>query len=108
MTEFLGTPIAIEVKGIEVKGYDLIKGERLAQEISHLMKKVDGVIDTNISYRKGQPELQIEIDRDRASSLGLNLFQIANAVQTANKGTVASLFHEGGDEYNILFSGYHR
>jgi len=97
MTEFLGTPIAIEVKG-----YDLIKGERLAQEISHLMKKVDGVTDTNISYRKGQPELQIEIDRERASSLGLNLFQIANAVQTANKGTVASLFHEGGDEYNIL------
>jgi len=96
-TGFLGAPIAINIKG-----YDLTEGERLAQEISRLMEKVDGVVETKISYRKGQIELQIEIDRDRASSLGLSLFQIANAVQTANKGTVASRFREGGDEYNIL------
>ena len=94
---FLGAPIAIDIKG-----YDLTQGERLAQQISRLMGEIKGVVDTKISYRKGQPELKINVDRDMASSLGLNFSQIASTIQTANKGTVASRFREAGDEYNIL------
>jgi len=94
---FGGTPIALDIKG-----HDLTQGERLAQEVFDSIGKVKGVVDPRISLEVGQPELQVRIDKDKASSLGLNFSQIAQTIRSANAGTVASWFREGGDEYNIL------
>ncbi len=94
---FGGTPIALDIKG-----HDLTQGKRLAQEVFDLVGAVKGVVEPRISLEEGQPELQVRIDRDKASSLGLNFSQIAQTIRSANAGTVASWFREGGDEYNIL------
>jgi len=94
---FGGSPIALDIKG-----YDLTEGKRLAQEVFDSIRKVKGVVEPRMSLEEGQPELQVRIDRDKASSLGLNFSQIAQTIRTANAGTVASWFREGGDEYNIL------
>jgi len=94
---FGGSPIALDIKG-----YDLTEGKKLAQEVLDLVGKAKGVVEPRMSFEEGQPELQIRIDRDKASSLGLNFSQIAQTIRTANAGTVASWFREGGDEYNIL------
>ncbi len=94
---FGGSPIALDIKG-----YDLTEGKRLAQEIFDSIRKVKGVVEPRMSLEEGQPELQVRIDRDKASSLGLNFSQIAQTIRTANAGTVASWFREGGNEYNIL------
>ena len=94
---FGGSPIALDIKG-----YDLTEGKKLAQEVFDLIGKVKGVVEPRMSLEEGQPELQVRIDRDKASSLGLNFSQIAQTIRTANAGTVASWFREGGDEYNIL------
>ncbi|GAG65930.1 unnamed protein product [marine sediment metagenome] len=94
---FGGTPIVLDIKG-----HDLTQGKRLAQEVFDLVGAVKGVVQPMISLEEGQPELQVRIDRDKASSLGLNFSQIAQTIRSANAGTVASWFREGGDEYNIL------
>jgi len=94
---FGGTPIALGIKG-----HDLTQGKRLAQEVFDSVEKVKGVVEPRISFEQGQPELQVRIDRDKASSLGLNFSQIAQTIRSANAGTVASWFREGGDEYDIL------
>ncbi|MEE9192288.1 MAG: efflux RND transporter permease subunit [Candidatus Aerophobetes bacterium] len=94
---FGGSPIALDIKG-----YDLTEGKRLAQEVFDSIRKVKGVVEPRMSLEEGQPELQVRIDRDKASSLGLNFSQIAQTIRTANAGTVASWFREGGNEYNIL------
>jgi len=92
-----GTPIALGIKG-----HDLTQGKKLAQEVFDSVRAVKGVVEPRISLEEGQPELQVKIDRDKASSLGLNFSQIAQTIRSANAGTVASWFREGGDEYNIL------
>ncbi|GAJ03264.1 unnamed protein product, partial [marine sediment metagenome] len=94
---FGGSPIALDIKG-----YDLTQGKRLAQEVFDSIGKVKGVVEPRMSLEEGQPELQVRIDRDKASSLGLNFSQIAQTIRTANAGTIASWFREGGNEYNIL------
>jgi HAE1 family hydrophobic/amphiphilic exporter-1 len=94
---FGGSPIALDIKG-----HDLTEGKKIAQEVLDLVGKAKGVVDPRMSFEEGQPELQVRIDRDKASSLGLNFSQIAQTIRTANAGTVASWFREGGDEYNIL------
>jgi len=94
---FGGSPIALDIKG-----YDLTEGKKLTQEVLDLVGKAKGVVEPRMSFEEGQPELQVRIDRDKASSLGLNFYQIAQTIRTANAGKVASWFREGGDEYNIL------
>jgi HAE1 family hydrophobic/amphiphilic exporter-1 len=46
--------------------------------------------------------LQIDLDRDRISALGLSTQQVASTVSTYIKGTTASLFRDRGEEYDIL------
>lgn len=93
---FTGTPVVIEVRG-----YDLEEGKRLARRIADLIGKIRGVVEPRISYKEGMPELRINVDRDKASSLGLNFFQIADAVKAANEGKVATYFREAGSQYDI-------
>ncbi len=94
---FGGAPVSIDVRG-----YDLKEADKLAHEISHLIGEIKGVVEPKISYEVGRPELRISINRELAATLGINTSQVADALQTANEGTVASYFRERGDEYNIL------
>lgn len=93
---FTGTPVVIEVRG-----YDLEEGKRLARRIADLIGKIRGVVEPRVSYKEGMPELRVNVDRDKASSLGLNFFQIADAVKAANEGKVATYFREAGSQYDI-------
>jgi HAE1 family hydrophobic/amphiphilic exporter-1 len=66
------------------------------------IKDIPGAVDVNTSLETGRPELQIILDRDRISALGLSASQVTNAVSTFIKGTRASLFRDRGEEYEIL------
>lgn len=92
-----GAPISIDIRG-----YDLKEADTLANRISHLIGEIKGVVEPETSSEMGRPELRISIDRELAATLGINTSQVADAIQTANEGTVASHFREGGDEYGIL------
>jgi HAE1 family hydrophobic/amphiphilic exporter-1 len=87
---------------IYLYGEDLDIGKRLSNTIKETIKDVPGALDVNTSLEAGRPELQIDLDRDRISALGLSTQQVANAVSTYIKGTRASLFRDRGEEYDIL------
>lgn len=87
---------------IEIRGYDLGTARNFSRQVAEVIKGIRGVSDVEISRREGKPELQIIVDRDRASSLGLNVANIATAIETYFKGKVATQYREGGDEYDIL------
>jgi HAE1 family hydrophobic/amphiphilic exporter-1 len=92
-----GAPVSIDIRG-----YDLKEADTLANRISHLIGEIKGVVEPETSSEMGRPELRISIDRELAATLGINTSQVADTIQTANEGTVASHFREGGDEYSIL------
>ena len=87
---------------IYLYGEDLDRGKRLSNTIKETIKDVPGTLYVNTSLEAGRPELQIDLDRDRISALGLSTQQVANAVSTYIKGTRASLFRDRGEEYDIL------
>jgi HAE1 family hydrophobic/amphiphilic exporter-1 len=62
---------------------------------------VPGLRDLTHSMVKGKPEYRIRINRDRAYRLGLSVAQVANTVQIATVGRVASRFREGSEETDI-------
>jgi HAE1 family hydrophobic/amphiphilic exporter-1 len=86
---------------VEVRGFDIRQASELANQVKTVMEGTRGVVDAQISRREGMPELLVHVDRDKASLMGLSVAQLANTLRTAVGGTRASVFREGGDEFNI-------
>jgi hydrophobic/amphiphilic exporter-1 (mainly G- bacteria), HAE1 family len=86
---------------VEVRGFDIREASELANQVKTVMERTPGVVDAQISRREGMPEMLVHIDRDKASLMGLSVAQLANTLRTAVGGTRASVFREGGDEFNI-------
>ncbi|MGQ9636401.1 MAG: efflux RND transporter permease subunit [Thermodesulfobacteriota bacterium] len=87
---------------IHLYGEDLGEARILSEKIKETVKGVAGTVDVQTSLERGRPELQIILDRDRISALGLSTSQVSQAVSTFIKGTRASMFRDRGEEYEIL------
>ncbi len=87
---------------VKIFGYDLDKAKQLAFQVKDIMDGVPGLVDINLSFALPQPEYQVHIDRDRAAALGLSVTSVANTVSTAIKGSIATRYRDGGDEFNVL------
>jgi len=62
--------------------------------------KVFQGVDVNLKFNK--PELDVEIDRDKAKSLGLSVQDIAQTVQLAFSGQRFSYFEMFGNQYQVI------
>jgi HAE1 family hydrophobic/amphiphilic exporter-1 len=87
---------------IYLYGEDIDAARILSEKIKTAIKDIPGAVDINTSLEGGRPEIQLVLDRDRISDLGLSTAQVSNAVSTYIKGTNASLFRDRGEEYEIL------
>jgi multidrug efflux pump subunit AcrB len=89
---------------VEIRGYDLETGSALAKEIFGIVRSTPGAVDVQITRDDNLPELRVQIDRDKAGVLGINVANISNTINTCMNGTVASLFTDPmtGNQYNIL------
>lgn len=87
---------------IHLYGEDLGEARILSEKIKETVKGVTGTVDVQTSLERGRPELQLILDRDRISALGLSTSQVSQAVSTFIKGTRASMFRDRGEEYEIL------
>jgi HAE1 family hydrophobic/amphiphilic exporter-1 len=86
---------------VDVRGHDLDEGAKLANRVKEVIESVDGTVNVRVSREEGKPELTVQVDRDKASSLGLNLATIADTLNTGLTGTVATRYREGGDEIDV-------
>ena len=73
-----------------------------AEEIQHIMVNYLPEIENPIiNLDEGAPQLQIEIDRDRASSFGLSLSAIASEIRSAIDGEIATTMSHGNRLINV-------
>lgn len=77
---------------VEILGYDIATGTRLAKEVEGILKGVRGVTDVQIGREEGYPEYQVRVKPDRAAALGLTTSKVAEAVRGAIEGTEAALY----------------
>lgn len=88
---------------IMVKSNDMEKGKKTAQAIQTLLKdKVPEVTEPSVNLKEGRPQAEIFINRDKAYSLGLNIYEIGQEIRANIDGITASKYREGGSEYDIL------
>jgi CzcA family heavy metal efflux pump len=89
---------------VEIRGFDLDVGNRLAKEVAGIVRSTPGAVDVQITREDNLPELRVQIDRDKAGTLGINASDISNTINTCINGSVASLYTDpvSGNQYNIL------
>ncbi|MCX7973454.1 MAG: efflux RND transporter permease subunit [Candidatus Aminicenantes bacterium] len=94
----LGTATPVEIK---IFGKEIPVLRDIADNIVRRIQDVEGLRDLTHTLAQGRPEYQIYIDRDRVARLGLTVNQVANLVQTATLGRVATRYREGGEEIDV-------
>jgi cobalt-zinc-cadmium resistance protein CzcA len=93
------------VKGelaIKIFGTDLRLLEDKGDEIIHVMGSIKGVQDLGLFRVVGQPNLNITVDRAKASRFGLNVSDVQDAVQTAVGGNAVSQVLQGEQRYDLV------
>jgi cobalt-zinc-cadmium resistance protein CzcA len=93
------------VKGelaIKIFGTDLKELESKGDEIIRVMESINGVQDLGLFRVVGQPNLNISIDRYKASRFGLNVGDVQDAVQTAIGGNAVSQVLQGEQRYDLV------
>jgi len=87
---------------VEIYGHNIDETDELAEQVRSFMENIEGLTDISVSREQGRPELWVEVDKDKASSLGLNMFTISNTLRTKFYGKVATRYREAGDEYDTF------
>jgi len=84
-----------------VLGSDLDSVMSFAEKAKRVLDKVPGATQTKLSVEKGTPEINVKVDRDKMSALGLNLSTVGSTMQTAFAGNTDGKFRQGEYEYDI-------
>jgi multidrug efflux pump subunit AcrB len=97
-----GPPVNIEISGPE---FDRITD--ISTEIKQRLRdaaqsgRLPGLVDVTDNLNRGRPEVQVDVDREKAAQYGLSTGQIARTVRSAIQGTEADTYRSGDDEYDI-------
>ncbi len=98
-------PLALVVMGAD---YDSVIS--YANMAMNELKKVKGATEMRLSVEAGNPEIDVQVDRDKMAALGLSLSTVGATMQTAFNGNTNGKFRQGEYEYdiNIRYSSFDR
>lgn len=87
---------------LNVMGPDLHTIAGLSKRIAEEMKKEPALKDVDVGLNLNNPELQVKIDRQRASELGVRVADVASAVRLFMSGDdEISTYKEGAEQYRV-------
>ncbi|GAB2659309.1 efflux RND transporter permease subunit [Flavihumibacter cheonanensis] len=84
-----------------VTASDLDSALAFANEAHALLKKIPGATETKLTVESGNPEINVQVDRDKMAALGLNMQTVGLTMQTAFNGNTDGKFRAGEYEYDI-------
>jgi HAE1 family hydrophobic/amphiphilic exporter-1 len=85
---------------MSVRGDDIPRLTKIAGQVEGVVRATTGAVDVTNSLEISKPELRIDIDRERASDLGVNVGLIASSVRAMVDGYVATQFQEGDEQFD--------
>jgi len=92
-----GKPISVQISGPEL---DVLN--RYSEKLKKMVVSTDGAVNVEDSLTRGNPELRIQIDREKANMYGLNVMSIASTVRAAVNGTKVSTLRNADDDIDIV------
>jgi CzcA family heavy metal efflux pump len=87
---------------IKLFGPDLATLRTKAGEIREQMSETDGIVDLLVEPQVGVPQVQVNLNREQAAALGVKAEDLAETVDTAFNGHIASQVLEEQRTYDVL------
>ena len=87
---------------LKLFGPDLPTLRQKAAELEDVVKSVPGLVDVSIEKQSLVPEVQITIDRKRASEYGLQVAEVNQVMETALQGRPVSQILDGQRVYDLV------
>lgn len=92
-----GQPIQFVLGGPD---YDTIRGWR--DIVMQKAQETGKFVNMDSNYRESQPDIRVQIDRQRAADLGVSVEDIGRTLQLMFGETEVSTFVSRGDEYPVI------
>lgn len=86
---------------LTVMGSDLKDAMEFAEKALTELKKIPGATQYKLTSEEGNPEINVRVDRDKMTTLGLNIAAVGMTMQTAFSGNTDAKFRAGEYEYDI-------
>jgi hydrophobic/amphiphilic exporter-1 (mainly G- bacteria), HAE1 family len=93
---FAQLPIQINIKSTNLESLTTA-----SDMVRTALAQIPQLVDLNSDYKPPKPEIQIQIDRERASQLGVSTLQVASAMRSLVDGDIASRFRQGEKLFDI-------
>jgi HAE1 family hydrophobic/amphiphilic exporter-1 len=90
---FRQTPI-----NLILRGPDMTELSRLSSEMLARMQKIPTLLEAETSLNVGNPEVHIQIEREKAADLGVAVADISSAIRLLVSGTASITKYKEGDE----------
>ena len=88
---------------IALSGNSLEKLMETGNQIKDLIKeKIPEITEPEPDIEEGLPQVEIKIDRARASSFGISISSIANEINYSINGKTATTYRGSGDDYDVV------
>ena len=92
----MGDPIQIVLNG-----EDNEQLMQVANELKARIAAMPGAINTTLSVEAGNPEVEVNINREKMAQLGLNIYSVGATLQNAYSGNDDAKYRVGNNEYDI-------
>ena len=86
---------------LTVTATDLNDALEFAKQAAKQLEKIPGASEVKLSSEDGNPEINVKVDREKMTSLGLNIASVGKTMQIAFSGNTDSKYRAGEYEYDI-------
>jgi len=84
-----------------MQGPSLAELERASNALAERAKSIPGLVDVDTSLRVGKPEISVRLDRPKASDLGVQVSDAAEALRLLVGGDQVTTYNEAGEQYEV-------
>jgi HAE1 family hydrophobic/amphiphilic exporter-1 len=84
-----------------IQGPDLAQLEKYSDALLEKARAIPGLVDVDTTLNAGKPEMSVLLDRPKASDLGVQVADAAEALRLLVAGDQVTTFNESGEQYEV-------
>lgn len=86
---------------VDIFGQDLSQLTQIAQQVRERLETIPGLENVDVSVQEATPELQWQVDRAKAQTMGITFNDIATTLSAGTNGVLSTYYQERGYQYPI-------
>jgi len=75
---------------------------RVVRQFQDALAKNPGFVQVDTDLRLNKPEIRMDVDRERAADMGVNVDAIARTVETMLGGRIVTRYKRDGEQYDVV------